>query len=304
MEKGEITTRIAAFPKCYMDELCVTRTMSLFDWIEAASSLGVDGLEMYPEFFAFLDPKYLTEVRAAMEKYGFHMPMMCASPDFTRPEPADRRAEVEKIKRMIDVVEFFDAPAPRTCRVLSGQRRPGISEDDGVAMVVDAIEDLLPYAAERGVILALENHYKDNYWQYPEFAQKLPVFLRVVEAIDSPQFGVNYDPSNAMLAGEDPLDVLEAVKDRVVSMHASDRGLEPGYTLENLRNQEDSVGYASILRHGEIGTGLNDYPTIFRTLKRAGFDGWVSIEDGVNGLDELRRSVRFLRDTLADLGVS
>jgi len=291
--------RLAAFPKCFMDELCVTRTLSLFEWIDMAATLGVDGLEMYPGFFTSLEPDYLAEVRAALRGHNLLMPMLCASPDFTQPDAAARQAEVERHKHMIDLVAYFDAPAPRTCRVLSGQRRPEVSEDDGVAMVVDCIEALLPYAAERGVILALENHYKDNYWTYPEFAQRLPVFRRIVEAIDSPWFGVNYDPSNAILAGDDPLEVLEAVKSRVVSMHASDRGLKPGHTLEELRAQEDSVGYAAILHHGEIGTGLNDFPTIFRVLRAAGFDGWVSIEDGMNGLEELRRSASYLRVTTA-----
>ena len=291
--------RLAAFPKCYMDELCVTHTMSLFDWIAMASSLGVEGLEMYPGFFTSLDRAYLQDVREALQRHNLLMPMLCASPDFTQPDPTARRAAVENHKRMIDLVAFFDAPPPRTCRVLSGQRRPEVTEDDGVAMVVECIEELLPHAAGRGVILALENHYKDNYWTHPEFAQHLRLFRRIVEAIDSPWFGVNYDPSNAILAGEDPLEVLDAVKHRVVSMHASDRGLLPGHTLEELRAQEDSVGYAAILRHGEVGTGLNDYPAIFRVLRSAGFDGWVSIEDGMNGLDEIRRSADFLRATLA-----
>ncbi len=95
--------------------------------------------------------------------------------------------------------------------------------------------------------------------------------------------------------------MLDAVKTRVVSMHASDRSLLPGYTLDDLRKQEDSVGYASILRHGEIGTGLNDYSAIFRTLRAGTFTGWISIEDGMNGLDEIRRSADFLRTTLEQL---
>jgi len=229
------TNPIAAFPQCYMDQLCVDRSMSIFQWIDLAASLGVDGLEMYPSFFTSHDTGYLREMRAALTHRGFAMPMLCASPDFIQPDAPARRAEVERHKRMIDLVAFFDTPAPRTCRVLSGQRRPDVSEDDGVAMVVECIEALLPYAAARGVILALANHYKDNYWTYPEFAQHLPVFRRIVEAIDSPWFGVNYDPSNAILASEDPLEILDAVKHRVVSMHASDRGLLPGHTLEDLR---------------------------------------------------------------------
>jgi sugar phosphate isomerase/epimerase len=294
---GEI--RLAAFPKCYMDDLCVTRSLSLLDWVDLGATLGVEGLEFYTGFFPSLDRAYLDTVRAALNRHHLAMPMFCASPDFTRPDVDERRVEIERMKGLIDLVAFFDAAAPRTCRVLSGQRRPTISEDEGVEMVLDCIQQLLPHAAERGVILAMENHYKDNYWTYPEFAQHGPVFRRIVDRIDSPWFGVNYDPSNAILAGEDPIELLETVKHRVVSMHASDRRLRPGYTVDDLQAQEEGVGYASILEHGEIGTGLNDFDAIFRILKSVGFRGWVSIEDGVNGLEELRRSVVFLREALS-----
>jgi len=81
-------------------------------------------------------------------------------------------------------------------------------------------------------------------------------------------------------------------------MHASDRYLAEG-TIEDLRNEEDSVGYAKRLRHGVIGRGLNDYDAIFSTLASAGFHGWISIEDGVNGIEEMRESVAFLRRKIA-----
>jgi sugar phosphate isomerase/epimerase len=143
----------------------------------------------------------------------------------------------------------------------------------------------------------MENHYKDNYWEYPEFAQKMDVFTEIVDQIDSPWFGVNFDPSNALLAGEEPLVLLERVKDRVVTMHASDRFLKSG-TIEDLRREENSAGYASRLAHGVIGRGLNDYDAIFTVLQSVGFHSWISIEDGVNGMDELRESVSFLRSKI------
>jgi sugar phosphate isomerase/epimerase len=40
---------------------------------------------------------------------------------------------------------------------------------------------------------------------------------------------------------------------------------------------------------------LNDYDAIFRTLAGVGFTGWISVEDGMNGLEELRGSVEFLK---------
>ena len=155
--------RIAAFPKCYMDDLCVTRTMSLFDWIEQAATLGVAGLEMYPGFFASFERTYLEDVRAALARHNLLMPMLCASPDFTQPDSAARRAQIEHMRQMIDLVAFFDTPEPRTCRVPSGQLRPEIAEDEGVQMVAECFHALIPYAQARGVTLVLENHYKDNY---------------------------------------------------------------------------------------------------------------------------------------------
>jgi sugar phosphate isomerase/epimerase len=269
----------------------------VFDWIEMAADLPIDGLELYDGFLASLEEAYLEKVRGALAQRHLAMPMLCCSPDFTRPGADERRQEIARERRLIEVTAFLGG---YSCRVLSGQRRPEVTRAQGVRWVVESIKELLPYAAEKKVVLALENHYKDNYWQYPEFAQKRDVFLEIVNQIDSPWFGVQYDPSNAIVAGEDPLELLESVKHRVVTMHASDRFLKPGHTLEELRRIEDSVGYAAILSHGVIGQGLNDYPHIFRLLREAGYQGWVSIEDGLNGLEEIRASAEFLRPLMRD----
>jgi sugar phosphate isomerase/epimerase len=279
-----------------MDELCVTGSMSLFDWIDLAAQLPIDGLEMYDRFFQDFSPQYLTKVRNRLAEKGLQMPMMCYSPDFTNPNTGAWQEEIEKQKRVMEVTVALGG---KYCRVLSGQRRPGLSRSQGIELVVSAIEILLPHADDLDITLTLENHYKDNYWQYPEFAQVSDIFCEILDRLPSHRLGVNYDPSNAILAGEDPLALLEKVKGRVVTMHASDRSLKPGYTAADLRAQEDSLGYASILQHGEIGQGLNDFDAIFSTLRVAGFDGWVSIEDGINGFDELERSASFLRSKMA-----
>lgn len=282
-----------------MDELTVTGTMSLRQWVDMAASLKVDGLELYFGFLDLKDENGWPATRRMVEDAGMTVPMLCVSPDFTHPDPAFRAAQVDQQKRMIDMTATLGG---RYCRVLSGQRRPELSREQGVRLAAECIRACLPHARERGVVLILENHYKDNYWQYPEFAQKTDVFCELVGQIHDPNFGVNYDPSNTILAGEDPLELLARVKERVVTMHASDRYLADG-TIEDLRKEEDSVGYAKRLRHGEIGKGMNDYDAIFSTLKGVGFgssgDAWISIEDGVDGLDQLKRSVEFLRRKIA-----
>ncbi|HZL37495.1 MAG TPA: sugar phosphate isomerase/epimerase family protein [Tepidisphaeraceae bacterium] len=283
--------QLAVFPKAFMDELCVNGKMTLRQWVDLASALDIDGLEFYSGFLDLRDPASWPAARRMVEDQDMSIPMLCCSPDFTHPDPAFRREQVGLEKSWIDMAAELGG---KFCRVLSGQRRPEVSRAQGIAYAAECIEACIPHAASAGITLVIENHYKDNYWQYPEFAQKMDVFCELVDRVNSPHFGVNYDPSNTILAGEDPLELLSRVKHRVLTMHASDRYLAEG-TIADLRKEEDSVGYAKRLRHGEIGKGLNDYDAIFSTLKAVGFNGWISIEDGVNGMEELARSVTFLR---------
>jgi sugar phosphate isomerase/epimerase len=284
--------RLSAFPKAFMRQLSKDGTMTLREWVDLAAPLKLDGLEYYSGFIELQDPANWAAARRDVEARGMAIPMLCCSPDFSHPEVAFREREIEKEKTWIRMAAALGA---KFCRVLSGQRRPELKRAEGIDLVVASIEACLPEAERCGVTLILENHYKDDFWSYPEFAQKMDVFCELVDRIRHPQFGVNYDPSNAFLAGDDPLELLRRVKHRVVTMHASDRSLTEG-TLADLRREEGGVeGYVKRLRHGTIGKGLNDYDAIFRELRSVGFDGWVSIEDGVDGMEQLAESVTFLR---------
>ena len=275
--------RLSAFPKCYLDDIAGRRTMTVFQWIEMARSLDADGLEMYELFFTSLDPAYLESVGDAIRSAGFAMPMLCCSPDFTQPDPDGRKRAVDHEAKMIAVARRLGGPGT-VCRVLSGQRYPEVEREQGLAWVVEAIEALLPVAREHDIVLGIENHFKDGFWRFPEFAQKQDVFLDLLGRIhERRHFGVQYDPSNAIVAGDDPVALLGHFADRVVSMHASDRFLAP--------NGE--------LHHGVTGKGLNDYDAIFRLLAAADYRGWISIEDGMNGMDEMAQSLAFLREKTA-----
>ena len=289
--------KLAAFPKAFMHALCKDGTMKLSEWIGLACDLDIDGLEWYAGFIEMQDKKNWNDFRKQVEDKGKIIPMMCCSPDFTHPDKAFRRNEINKQKGWIEMTYELGG---KYCRVLSGQRRPELSMEEGIQFAADAIQQCIPFAAERGITLIIENHYKDDFWLYPEFAQKMDVFCALIDKIQHPNFGVNYDPSNTFLAGEEPLELLKRISNRVVTMHASDRYLIEG-TIEDLRKEEGgAAGYAKRLSHGEIGKGLNDYDAIFTELKRVGFNGWISIEDGVDGMDQLKRSVAFVRKKMKE----
>ena len=289
--------KLAVFPKAYMKALCKDGSMKISEWISLTSKLDIQGLEWYAGFLEMRDKTRWKDFKKMVEDIGKEIPMMCCSPDFTHPDQKFREKEILKQKQWIDMTNILGGSY---CRVLSGQKRPGLSLSDGLHYASQCISDCLSYAEERGITLVLENHYKDDFWKYPEFAQKKDVFKSLVESINHPSFGVNFDPSNAFLAGEEPLDLLYSISDRVVTMHASDRYLKSG-TIDDLKKIDSGkIGYANILSHGEVGKGMNNYDLIFKELKRVGFDKWISIEDGVDGFDQLERSVKFVNEKISE----
>jgi sugar phosphate isomerase/epimerase len=266
--------RISVFPKCYFDLLC-RGEMEYVSWIRDAATLDAEGVEHYDGFFPSFAAADVDPVVAALADTGQVSSMLCFSPDFTHPDAAERDRQVERQRTAIDLAVRLGTSF---CRTLSGQNRPGLTREEGIERTVDGLRRSLDYAERRGVVLCLENHYKDGTWQYAEFAQPEDIYLEILERVDSPHLGVQYDPSNALVGGYDPIRFLEKVIPRVVTMHASDRYFADGE-----------------LKHGETGKGQIDYDAIFRILGRHTFTGWISVEDGMNGLDELRRSIEFLK---------
>src|SRR5690606_41252899 len=112
--------------------------------------------------------------------------------------------------------------------------RSGMTRTEGIARTVEGITASLEYAARHDVVLCMENHYKDGLWQYPEFAQPEDIFLEIIEQVDAPHFGVQYDPSNALVGGYEPVAFLETRQHRLVTIHSPDRYRAAVPTLDGL----------------------------------------------------------------------
>jgi len=290
--------RLAAFPKGFFYQLLARDDLTIEDFIRRAPGLGLEGVELYPGFLDGYSAPSLERLRAVADEARVELPMMCSSPDFTDPRAGGWERAVQQMRGLVDVMVLLAPQAKwRSVRVLSGQSWPGVSEEEGIARAVEGIKAVLAYSAPRGVWAVIENHYKDGLWTYPEFAQSSRRFLAIVDQVSSPWFGVNFDPSNAIVAGEDPLSLLDQVAGRVRSMGASDRSLRPGHSLEEVA-AHTGVGYPDALQHGVVGQGLNNYSEIFSRLSKAGFSGWISIEDGEaggeQGFADIAASARFL----------
>ena len=167
--------RLAVFPKAYMQALCKDGTMQLSEWIDLACGLEIDGLEWYAGFLEMNSQENWAVFKEKVARTGKVIPMLCCSPDFTHPHPEFRKNEVQKQRHWIKMTHELGGAY---CRVLSGQRRPELTMEQGIDLAAECIIECLPLAEKLGITLILENHYKDDFWEYPEFAQRMDVFCK------------------------------------------------------------------------------------------------------------------------------
>lgn len=267
-------------PMIYFRQLVLERSMTLEQWLDIASNLPVEATEIHEQSLPSRDPRYLEQLREKLEQSGLKVSQFTAAPDYTCPNPHLRSAMTEKTKADVDVAAFLGA----TCvRVTAGQVYPSVGREEGIAYVVEAIKPAIEYAHSKGVYLAYENHYKDYFWQYPDFSQRSEVFLEVVRRLRPHGIRVNYDCGNQVMIAEDPVPVLQEVKDLVVHVHCADR----------------QVGE---YRHTVSGEGATPFRTIFQILRAVGYDRWLSIEyNGDGGLQGLERSIRNIRSIWSEV---
>ena len=266
--------------------------MTTADWVSAAAALALDGVELYWPAIRDADDDTLGQLRRTATDLGVALPMMCASPDFTQ---RDREAFESEIADEARAIRATATLGGGYTRILSGQRRPNVARSTGIDLVVEAINRLLPIAAECRVTLVMENHIRDYFWDYPEFAQDSGTFLEIIRAIpeDAP-FGVQFDPSNALVSGENPVWFLEQVAHRVVTAAASDRYVATG------------AGGQTHVVHAIVGQGQLDHDLLCSILADAGFQGWISIEDGddpLMGLADIAASAEYMRDVMGRHGL-
>jgi len=247
----------------------------LKDWLKSANRFGLSGVEIYHALLPN-DSEGLISVNDTLKELNLEVSLLTCSPDFSHPDINERKKQLENMKSKVKVAQDIKAFG---VRVTTGMRHPEVKEEDGISWVVENVVALAEYGQSQGIAICLENHYRDKYqWKYPDFACHTETFLKIFECLKNTPVMINFDASNQLMNGEDPLIILRKVKDKVASIHASDR-LSGEY------------------QHTVIGEGDVDYDAIFRVLKDTGFNGWISIEDGNPYGDEgFKRSLAFLRE--------
>lgn len=129
----------------------------------------------------------------------------------------------------------------------------GKTGDEGtLQQSIDSLGRLSMMAEKYGVTLCVKAHVGAAIYN-------TPTTLRLMQAINSPAFGIDMDPSHIYRAGENPVEAIKAVISRVKHVHIRDckgRQQGPGKPEDqaNGRGDIDLVGYIRVLHeHGYNG---------------------------------------------------
>jgi sugar phosphate isomerase/epimerase len=129
--------------------------------------------------------------------------------------------------------------------------------------VVKAVGDLAEKAANRNLIIGLENEHACNIATAAESA-------RVLDAARHPNLKLVWDPANALCAGENPFPegYRRLPADRIIHVHTKDCHMD---------------GHKPIW--GPLGTRSIDWKGQIAALRADGYNGWLSLETHWPGPD-------------------
>jgi D-psicose/D-tagatose/L-ribulose 3-epimerase len=229
---------------------------------------GFDGVEV-PIFDREVD-KY-AELGSRLDALGLERLGVSArstDDDPTSADPAVRAEAAAATRANVDSAAAMGAPlvcgplgAP--LGVFSGA--PPTAEEK--ARAVDYLQEVAPYAEERGVTIVLE--YLNRFEMY--LTNTAADLAALVREVGHPSVRMMYDTFHAHIEEKDPRSALQACKDVLVHVHLS----------ENDRSTP--------------GAGQVEWEETFAALKEIDYDGWVVIEAFGDSLPELAGATKIWR---------
>jgi sugar phosphate isomerase/epimerase len=208
------------------------------------------------------------------------------------PDDATRRAGIAGVQAQLALAEEVGA---RCCVNVSGSRGDGWASphpdnltDDTFALVVDSAREIIDAVNPTRTRFALEGMP----WAFPDGPD---TYLRLVEAIDRPGFGVHFDPVNFVSTVRRWADTGALIRETVrllgphiVSSHAKDIELRSEALLQ--------------LHEVRPGLGQLDYVTLLRELDALSADLPVIIEH-LPGEAEYRAAADHIKSVAASEGI-
>ena len=194
--------------------------MDLFDFVNLAADMGLDAVELTSYYFPKdVDSDYLHRLQGHAFVLGLDVSGTAVGNNFCLPPGPAREKQLELVRTWVDHAADLNAPV---IRIFAGSVPKGDDEAKAIALAIEGMKEALAYAAKKGVTLALENH--GGITATPD------QILKLVKAVDAPNFGVNLDTGN--FHTDDPYGDLAKLAPYAVNVQVKTEMKRPGKPAE------------------------------------------------------------------------
>jgi len=250
--------------------------------LRLAKELGFAAIE-----FTEVDIQTAKRLREESEKLDF--PIICYTVGAEFLQAKSVEAEAQRLFGQVDIAQALGVHLMRhdASRGFQRFRSAHSSFAEALPLLAKGCRMVTEYAAEKSVITMVENH--------GFFCQDSERVAALVGAVSHPNFGALVDIGNFLCADEDPAAACGNVAALALHVHAKDFHVKSGSGRNPGRGWFQSRG-GNYLRGAIIGHGNVPVRQCLDTLRRAGYDGYVSIE--FEGMEDCEEGLRIGRENL------
>lgn len=255
-----------------------------------------------------IDVANLTEEKAAyIKKYceekGVEISSLAYYPNPLDPDEEKRKDYIEHIYKLMDASVMLGVNMITTFIGRDSSK----TVDANMELVKEIWTPIMHYAEEKGVRVAIENCpmlFTNDEWPGGQNIMTTPAnWRRVFEILDSPNLGINYDPSHFVWQQMDYIKPLYEFKDKIFHVHYKDIKVYQ----EKLREVGVMALPLEYMTPKIPGLGDVDWGKYVSALTDIGFDGYsvIEVEDKAfeKSLDDAKKAViqsaRYLRNFIA-----
>ena len=251
-------------------------------FLDYCGGIGLDSVDLLSYFWT----DQAAEMAAAPEllrRNHLSLAAYAVGNNFVQAEPEAHAVQIQMVKDGVDTAAALGAPV---LRVFGGSRpKPGSaigSPAEALKLAIDGLTTCAAYAANKGVVLGVENH-----GGLPGTAAEV---RQVLAAVNSPALRLIFDVGNFVSVGDDPVAAARDLAPWVAHVHLKDLGAAPAEA-------------GSRREATPLGDGVINLAGVFRVLHDHHYMGSLAIEyEGkLDPSDAVRRSAAHVRTLLAEL---
>lgn len=159
--------------------------MTMEDFILKAVELRLVGVDMTAYYLKSTDPEYLHGLRHLAYQHALAFSGAACGVSMVQPDAAKRADSLSQIKNWVDVTELLGASH---LRIFAGKLPEGVSMNDAITWVVEAMKAACDYSGRKGITLGVEDH--------EGVTQNASVCVEIMQRVNSPYAGINLDITN------------------------------------------------------------------------------------------------------------